>query len=523
MKKVAIYCRLSDEDKNKEGTYDSESIKNQKKLLTNYALENEWDIYKIYSDDDWSGLDALRPDWNKMINDAETKKFEIILCKSQSRFTRDMEVVEKYLHKLFPIWGIRFIGYTDYADTDNKGNKKQRQINGLVNEWYCEDLSENIRVVFDKKRKDGQFIGSMASYGFVKDPLNKGRLIVDEEAALIVKRIFDLYIEGYGSSKIAKIFNEEGIPNPTKYKNLNGIKWKNGNAKNDMGLWNRTTIKRILKNQMYIGNMVQGINKKVSYKSKKQISMPKDKWFIVKNTHDAIISEDIFKTVQLMISNRRRSNGSGKPHVLSGKVKCADCGSTLSRITPHSKDGKTFSYKYLRCSMSEKKNSLCKGHYIRLDKLEDIILERMKNYLKDVNEKLIEESLGGIKSKNQNSIKNLQIKINDVERELLNKKKIIETLYIDRVNENISLKQFNDLSESFRNQINILEKRRELIMYDVKSKIESQINDDVNKLKKYKYIDSLTPRLINEFIDSITVGEKNKETGEQIININWNY
>lgn len=154
MIKVAIYCRLSDEDKDKViSTKDSESIKNQKNILIKYAAQQGWSIYKIYSDDDFSGLDNQRPAWNEMIKDAKERKFNIILCKSQSRFTRDMEVVEKYLHNKFIEWGIRFIGLTDNSDTLNKGNKKQRQINGLVNEWYCEDVSENIKSVFDMKRR----------------------------------------------------------------------------------------------------------------------------------------------------------------------------------------------------------------------------------------------------------------------------------------------------------------------------------------------------------------------------------
>ena len=169
MIKVAIYCRLSDEDKDKViSTKDSESIKNQKNILIKYAAQQGWSIYKIYSDDDFSGLDNQRPAWNEMIKDAKERKFNIILCKSQSRFTRDMEVVEKYLHNKFIEWGIRFIGLTDNSDTLNKGNKKQRQINGLVNEWYCEDVSENIKSVFDMKRKEGKFIGSFACYGYKK-------------------------------------------------------------------------------------------------------------------------------------------------------------------------------------------------------------------------------------------------------------------------------------------------------------------------------------------------------------------
>ena len=151
----AIYTRLSKEDDGRQRT-ESESIQNQKSLLTHYAIERGWEIYAIYCDEDFSGVDGARPDFNRMIEAARQKKFQIVLCKSQSRFTRDMELVEKYIHGLFPVWGIRFIAVADSADTEVKGNKKARQINGLVNEWYLEDLSENIRMVFDLKRREGE-------------------------------------------------------------------------------------------------------------------------------------------------------------------------------------------------------------------------------------------------------------------------------------------------------------------------------------------------------------------------------
>ncbi len=354
MNRVAIYCRLSDEDRIKEQNQDSESIQNQKNLLMEYAIEQGWEIYKLYSDDDWSGMDSDRPEWNRMLLDAESKLFNIVLCKSQSRFTRDMEMVEKYLHTLFPLWGIRFVGFADNADTDNKGNKKARQINGLVNEWYCEDISENIKVVFDKKRRDGLYIGGLAPYGLQKDPNEKGKLIIDPEAAVTVKRIFQLYLEGYGSLKIAKLFNDEGIPNPTKYKNLHGSSWKKGKKEERLGLWNSVTVRRILKNRMYIGDMVQGVHRKLSYKSKKCVLVPKEQWYIVENTHEAIVDKAAFELVQKLMERKRRSDGSGKPHVLAGRVRCADCGSSMIRFTPKDRNGHSLPYKYLRCGMLDK-------------------------------------------------------------------------------------------------------------------------------------------------------------------------
>ncbi len=316
MDKVAIYCRLSDEDRNKSNKFDeSESIQNQKNILTKYAIEQGWNIYNIYSDDDFSGLDSERPEFNRMIKDAQMGRINIILAKTQARFTRDMELVEKYLHKDFVEWGIRFVGFADFVDTNQKGNKKARQINGLVNEWYCEDISASIRTVFNSKREDGDFIGSFATYGYKKDPDNKHKLIIDEDAAEVVKLIFDLYLQGNGTQHIAYILNERGIPNPSKYKQLNGEKFVNSSQKDSYGLWNKTTVKRMLTNEMYLGHMQQRKREKVSYKTKKIRSIPKEQWIVVKNTHEPIIDEKTFFTVQNRLRSRARSTGTGNTYI----------------------------------------------------------------------------------------------------------------------------------------------------------------------------------------------------------------
>ena len=190
MAKVALYCRLSEEDRNKvSAADDSASIQNQKSMLLQYASQQGWEVFHIYSDDDYTGSDRNRPEFQRLLADAEARKFDIVLCKTQSRFTRELELVEKYLHSLFPLWGIRFVSIVDNADTDNKGNKKSRQINGLVNEWYLEDMSENIRSVLTSRREGGFHIGAFALYGYQKDPERKGHLIVDPEAAAVVRRV----------------------------------------------------------------------------------------------------------------------------------------------------------------------------------------------------------------------------------------------------------------------------------------------------------------------------------------------
>ena len=270
--KVAIYCRLSEEDRNKQfDTDDSNSIQNQKTMLSQYAKEQGWDIYKIYSDDDYAGADRRRPEFNRLLKDAEQHKFDIILCKTQSRFTRELELVEKYIHGLFPLWGIRFVSIVDNADTANKGNKKSRQINGLVNEWYLEDMSDNIKSVLTSRRQNGFHIGAFALYGYKKDPDRKGHLIIDEEAAAVVREVFTLFSQGMGKTAIARSLNDRGIPNPTEYKRLHGLRYKQPEGKNST-LWKYFAISDMLVNEIYMGIWFKA-NTEVSHTKRKSISL----------------------------------------------------------------------------------------------------------------------------------------------------------------------------------------------------------------------------------------------------------
>lgn len=523
MLRAAIYCRLSDEDKNKPSRADeSESIQNQKTLLSRYAIEQGWDIYNIYSDDDYSGLDKDRPEFNRMLKDAEAKKFNIVLCKSQSRFTRDMELVEKYLHNKFIEWNIRFIGLADNSDTSNKGNKKQRQIIGLTNEWYCEDVSDNIRAIFNMKRHEGLFIGSFSTYGYIKDPNNKNRLIIDENAAEVVRRIYDWYMEGYGTQHIAHMLNENRIPNPTKYKQQSGLNYKNPSIKNEIGLWNKTTVKRILKNEMYVGNMVQGIRRKVSYKSKKIISTPEDEWIKVEATHEPIISKDIFEEVQKRMKNRQRSTGAGQAHVFAAKVRCADCGSTMNKVTPFR--GGEKKYSYLRCKLytASGVKKLCTSHTIRLDELQDIITEKLRREMD-----IIDESATAYRLQEEleisSRIKRLQKEVAVIERQLKQNSLILKEIYLDKINGNITHEQFAELNSQFSCENKGLIARKESIE-DLVKKLCKDAKDTgraAELVKKYKNFNELTHRMVNDFIEYIEIGEKNMDTGEREITIKW--
>ncbi len=298
-KKVAIYCRLSAEDKEKE------SIQNQILLLKDYATEKGFLIHHIYVDEHYSGMNKNRPAFQAMLKDAQKGFFNIILCKTQSRLTRDREVFETYVHELFPLWGIQFISVVDNMDSNCKENKKVRQMNALINEWYCEDLSENIKAVLKRKRKDGQFVGAFTCYGYQKSKEDKHKLVVDTEAAEVVKKIFDAFLKGYSCKEIADKLTQQKILTPTEYKRAKGITFQNPNAKQNAG-WSYNTIKKILTNEYYIGSLVQGKEQTINYKCKKRILTDKKDWIVIKNNHQAIVEEEIFFMVQKQFQKKRK-------------------------------------------------------------------------------------------------------------------------------------------------------------------------------------------------------------------------
>ncbi|MTI54046.1 recombinase family protein [Geosporobacter ferrireducens] len=520
MDKVAIYCRLSDEDKDKVNAYDeSESIQNQKNLLTKYAIEKNWDIYKIYSDDDYSGMDEKRPEFNQMIVDAEQKKFDIVLCKHQSRFTRDLEMVEKYLHRKFPEWGIRFVSITDNVDTKDRGNKKARQINSLVNEWYCDDISEAVRATFKVKREDGKFIGSFAPFGYMKDKQDKNKFVIDEEAAIVVRAIFQWYLEGYGTQKIVYMLNEKGIPNPTKYKQERGLKYKNPSQTDSYGLWNKTTIRRMLRDETYIGHMVQGKREKVNYKLDVILNKPKDKWIVAKNTHEPIIEQDLFYAVQKRLNNNIRSSGEGKTHIFAGKIKCLDCKSSMNKV----RSGKD--YAYLRCKLYARApaSRLCTSHSIQLDKLEEIISDKIRRYFSMTNSDTLIDRL------KQNDlfcrrIGTLEKELFAVEKQIREKDNIMKSLYIDKANDIITPIQFYELNDIFIQDKEGLMKRKKSIekaMTDIKDQLNNT-EKWIEIIRKYKGFNKLTPAMVNTFIDYVEIGETDSSSEKKII-IYWNF
>ena len=516
--KAAIYCRLSEEDRNKAtDTDDSHSIQNQKAMLLRYAAEQNWDVYGVYSDDDYTGADRRRPAFNRLLADAQAHRFDIVLCKTQSRFTRELELVEKYIHGLFPIWGIRFVSIVDNADTLNKGNKKSRQINGLVNEWYLEDLSENIRSVLTNRRQSGLHIGSFALYGYKKDPEQKGHLIMDEEAAAIVREVFTLFSQGYGKTASARMLNDRGIPNPTEYKRLHGLRYQQPKRKNST-LWKYFAISDMLTNEIYIGNMVQGKYGSVSYKTKQNKPRPKSEWYVVEGTHEPIIDRELWDKVQAMIAQRVKPFDTGTIGLFARKTRCANCGYTM-------RSSKNRGKHYLQCSNRHVAKDACIGSFISVDKLEQMVIAELNRlaaeYLdKDELEQNIEfcDNLQGQK-------KRLLADMSAYEKKITEYSKGIRELYMDKVKGLISESDFVELSKDFTTE----KERLERVMIDGQkqlAEIEERIAVGDNRrelIEQYTNLEHLTREIVEILIDYIVIGKRIPGTKDVPIEIHWNF
>ena len=513
--KAAIYCRLSEEDRNKiSDTEDSSSIRNQRALLLQFAADQNWEVYGIYSDDDYAGADRERPAFKKLLEDAQNRKFDIVLCKTQSRFTRELELVEKYIHGYFPLWGIRFVSVVDHADTENRGNKKSRQINGLVNEWYLEDLSENIKSVLTDRRKKGYHIGSSALYGYRKDPQEKGHLLIDREAAEVVREVFLLYSQGYGKTAIARMLNDRGIPNPTEYKRLHGLRTGEG-KKPCSTLWKYYNISDMLANEMYIGNMVQGKYGSISYKTKKNRPRPREQWYRVEGMHEPIIERELWERVQSLIEKRAKPFADGRVGIFTGKARCMYCGYSMRSSKSHGKH-------YLQCPTRYAAKDACVGSFISVEKLELAVLNEL-NVLCD---KFLEPDL---QSKNRVfDVGNEQYleEMTKREKEACEKRiteytTAMSQLYLDKTKGILSETDYLSFYRTFLEKRSREEKRLQEL--EIKSKSDCAIRGETEKVEESNHLQKLDREMTEQLIESIRIGKKNPETKELPIEIYWKF
>lgn len=351
---AADYLRLSREDGDK---LESDSIRNQRSLINDFVKQHkEIQLVEEYIDDGYSGTNFDRPAFQRMLEDVKRKKINCIIVKDLSRLGRNYIETGRYLEKIFPFMGVRFIAITDHYDSATGSDDADQIIvpfKNLINDAYCRDISIKIRSQLDVKRKNGQFIGNFAAYGYLKDPEDKNHLIVDEYAADIVRLIFNLKIDGYSSQRIAAQLNEMGVLPPLEYKRSRGMNYNSGFRSGSDPKWAVTSINRILQNELYIGTMVQGKNRKINYKVKKSSPIARENWIRVENTHEAIIPEESFQYVQSLLEIDTRIAPKRKSvYLFSGFVRCGDCGENMVKRSTTKKGKK---YCYYHCSTYKNK------------------------------------------------------------------------------------------------------------------------------------------------------------------------
>lgn len=506
--RAVLYLRLSKEDVNKlnEGD-DSASIKNQRLLLTDYALEKGFNIVNVYSDDDESGLYDDRPGFERMILGAKLGEFDVIIAKTQSRFSRNMEHIEKYLHRILPNLGIRFIGAVDGTDTANKYNKVTRQMNGIMNELYCEDLSRNIRSAFKAKMRAGQFLGSSCPYGYKRDPENHNHLLIDDYAAAIVRKIFMLYLQGNGKAKIGSILTKEGVLIPTLYKKELGISYSNAKLLSTTKTWSYQTIHTILNNQTYIGNLVQNRANALSYKDKKRKSLPKDEWIIVEGTHEAIIDKETFQRVQELQKRKTRSVKADKPSgIFSGMIFCADCKHAMSRS--YARHGDRQFQGYVCRTYKTAGKQFCSSHLIKNDALESAVLFSIKEEAKKILQKSDMDELEKIDFINENK-KQFQEQLKNIEKQIEKNKSFKKNTYQNLMEEIIQKDDYVEYIAEYDKKISELEAQKDIVVEQMEQQedIDKQYDEWVEAFKDYINIKTLTREVVMELINKIEVNE----------------
>lgn len=505
---AGLYVRLSREDGDK---LESESVSSQKSIIEDFILlHNDINIVDFYVDDGWSGTDFDRPDFQRMMEDIRNKKVNCVIVKDLSRFGRNYVEAGKYLEVVFPMFKIRFIAINDNIDSignPSSMNTVMVPFKNIMNDEYCRDISTKVRSALDARRRQGKFIGSFALYGYKKDENDHHKLVVDEEAAEVVREIYGKFLSGYSIIGIARYLNEAGVLCPSEYKRRQGMKYNHPQTSKKAGLWNDRTVRRILTNEMYIGNMVQKKNEMISYKVHISQAVNKDRWIVVHDTHDAIISKEDFEKVQSLLSRDTRT----PPHmpqlsVFAGFLKCADCGRAMQKRTV-SQPYKT--YHYYACGTYRKMHSgVCTKHMIRSDTLENAVLTTLNKYIQLAVDfdKLIESINANSNADRQSQ--RLQNQIAAKQKEIAEAQKILLDLYPDFKTGLISKEQYLALKEKYEGNISKEQTAIEEIIVQMSKLAEGVENNEfVSTFIKYHGLKELSREVLVELVENIYIHE----------------
>ena len=512
--KIGIYIRLSKEDAGSGN--ESESVINQRKINLEFVEEKfRQELYEIvgtYVDDGHSGTtEDERPAFQRLCQDIEMRKINCVVCKTLSRAFRNYADQGKFLEQFLPAWNCRFITvgnpHIDTMEDPEYMQNMEIPINGLMNDRYAAKTSEDVRRTFRIKQSKGEFIGAFAPYGYLKKPENKNALVIDKEAAEVVRRIYELFLEGVSQSGIVRYLNEHGILCPALYKReKQGMKYQNPyfNPVEDP-LWSYSTVHNILKNPVYCGDMVQGRSKVKSYKVHIQEPVPKEKWAVVKNTHEAIIQREIFNRVQeLLKRDTRTSPRKNSLYLFSGFLRCADCGRAMVRSEVK---GNVYYY----CSTYKNRSKIaCTKHTIRHNNLEEAVLTgiNMQIHLRtdpaEIHRRLLKSPERSVKREILKEIIG-QNKV-EIDRIMGYRREI----YQDWKDCTITREDFLQMREIYDGKIKSLEEKIRTCKEEMKKKenLENPADPYLHDLKKYGNIKRISRELLTEFVDFIEVYEK---------------
>lgn len=501
---VGIYIRLSQEDKDKKYESDSESVINQKELLRGYVKNNNFNLVKEYVDDGYSGTDFERPGFQNMLEDINNKKINCVIVKDLSRLGRDHVMTGYYIETFFPENNIRFISILESYDSfKNQASNDSSTFIIACNDYYSKQNSIKIRNVLNEKRKNGKFVGSLPCFGYMRDPLDKGHLVPNPETAPIVKNIFKWRADGIGPTEIANRLNKENIVTPSGYKKTNY-----SSRLIDRDNWNISTVKKILCNRIYTGDLVQHTQTKVNYKSKKKITLDEKLWIIVENTHEALVDKETFEYVNNLRKRNTRNyeiKTNREKRLLEGKLFCKECKNRLTVLYR-----KKQNYWSVNCNRYSRDpvRGRCYSHFYPYNYLEDQVLEQINKSIS----KLIKEL--DIKELNDEVVKNIHketTNIDKIVRELqIEKEKItsrLKNLYNDRCDGVISADTYKELageSEQKLKQINENIENQNIKKYKMKNKVNT-LPDYTKKIKKLLDLSKPKKELIDTLVDRIVI------------------
>ena len=516
---AGLYFRLSQED---ERQGESLSIENQRRVLRKYAEDNGFEIHDEYIDDGVSGTTFDRPEVQRLLDDAKTGVINTIIVKDLSRFGRNYIEVGQYVDYVFPAFGIRFIAIQDNVDSASRESNAMEMmpIVNLFNEWHAANTSKKIRAVKRANAVEGIYTAKKAIYGYIMGTDKKRAPTIDEETALVVRRIFELYASGVSPRKIAEIFIEEGIPSPAVYAYE---KYGQKSKPNALNIWHTSRIREMLNSIIYLGHMPQLRWTSLSYKNKKRYRKDESEWTIIYNTHEPIISQELWDKVHermKSVATGRRTK-SGYTHALSGFLVCADCGQKLKMAMHRTKKG-SLSYNFNCGYYSRYGKAMCSSHYISAKDLEEVILGDIRTMAQRIvldEEAIRKEFMRHTAELTENAVKTAKKALQTKKKRIEELSRLMQIAYEDRMKgkmpEDICvefIRKYSDEKKTLAEEITALEAR----LTETESK-QQNADEFIQSIKKYLNAPELTREMCYELIDRIVIGGVPKTQGEDRI------